>query len=231
MSELGPHDTFQVIDLDRVLFDTGVFVDDLTSVINREHPGLGTELSKKMEAAYAREQTFFLLRFLRETRGDQWFEDVVAAIAAKNGPDHFLMPGARQRLAGADFITDLRPSFGVLTYGDTVDQLLKLKISQLEDVPLLITDTPHKAEVIESWQNPDGSFTLPEEFGGATVEHLTLEDDKLRAFSGLPENVTGLWITQQHDARTKLAKTGLQNVVIAPDAFASLAYLTGNSLR
>lgn len=55
-------DLFQLIDFDRVLFDTSKFVKLLTDDINVLYPGLGTELDERFEEAYKTEETFLFLR-------------------------------------------------------------------------------------------------------------------------------------------------------------------------
>ncbi len=186
---------FQLIDLDRTLFDTSAFVKALTDEIDRIEPGMGTELDARFEEAYKKEVTFFVLRHLRKEKGDAWLEDLVARVVAERGAESFMLPGARERLLFADTYAGNQPAWGILTYGDEVDQRMKLRIAGLESAPLLITDTPDKGSIIASWLQPNGTFKLPDSFGGALVEHLTFEDDKLRAFQSLPVGVTALWVT------------------------------------
>lgn len=49
---------FQLIDLDRTLFDTARFAKLITDEINKTQPGLGDELDAQFEAAYKKEETF-----------------------------------------------------------------------------------------------------------------------------------------------------------------------------
>ena len=197
---------FQAIDLDRTLFNTSHFVELIMARVEEWEPGLGKKLEARFEEAYKNETTFFALDFIRQRFGDEKYEGLIATIAAETNPDELLLPGARERLARADELSDVRPSFGIVTYTNNAsDQLMKLRLVGLENVPLMITDTPHKAKVIESWQQADGTFRLPQEFGSSVVETITLEDDKLRAFVGLPDGVQGVWITDRDEAREVLA--------------------------
>jgi len=207
---------FHLVDLDRVIFDTAKFVAALTSEIHLTQPELGGMLSEQFEAAYRKEETFFLLRYLRQTRGDEWFEALVGAVVEKYGAEAFILPGARERFMNAE--TDgVTPSKGIITYGDDIDQRLKLRLIGLDRVPTYVTETPDKAKLLHTWQLPDGRFQLPAEFGGGIVSTLTLEDDKLRAFDDLPSGVLGVWITHYGDARARLEERGTQNVLIARD--------------
>ena len=185
---------FQCIDFDRTLFDTPRFVKALTDEVDRVHPGMGAELDKKFESAYKAERTFFLMRHLRSTLGSEAVMQLVEALIKRHKGDRFLLPGALERIQLADEISTQRPAWGLLTYGDIADQKLKIAIAGLNQAPLHMTDTPHKAAVIASWQQPDGTFQLPSELGSQIVTQVTLEDDKLRAFKDLPKGVVGVWV-------------------------------------
>lgn len=192
---------FQLIDFDRTLFDTEKFAAAIAAMVDEVEPGLGVQLDAQFEAAYKKEETFFMLRFLRERFGDKRFEQFVRDAVEKVGAEKLMLPGARERLALAEQLTELRPAYGIISYGDPKDQLLKLTIAGLQDAPLLITETPDKGPVIASWQQADGTFVLPAAFGEQVADELTFEDDKLRAFDGLPGNTLGIWIHKE-DGRT-----------------------------
>ena len=185
---------FQVIDFDRVLFDTKKFAKTLTDTLADTDPKLADALLQSFNESYAQGVTFFLLRYLRDVLGDQFEDFVATAVSRAGGAEVFLCPGAKERIALADSLTTVRPSWGILTYGDGIDQMMKIKLVGLDSAPVLITTTPNKAEVMATWQQANGTFLLPEEFGGTAVDTLTLEDDKLRAFQNLPENVHGIWV-------------------------------------
>ncbi len=182
---------FQLIDLDRTLFDTSKFVKALTDNLDTAHPEVGRELNRRFEAAYKNDETFFLLRYLRKEHGDQWFDELVQKVVAKHGAMAFAMPGISERIVLADMLG----GWGILTYGDTVDQELKRRLIGLEHAPMYVLNTPDKSAVIAQWKLPDGRFQLPKVFGGEVVDIVTLEDDKHRAFTDLPDNTVGVWIT------------------------------------
>lgn len=200
---------FQLIDFDRTLFDTARFVEVITDEINQREPGFGAALRKEFETAYAEGRTFFLFRQLRQEKGDVWVEALVASVVGKYGADTFLLPGARKRLEQAPLLSDETPAWGIFTYGDDIDQYMKLRIVGLEDAPVYITRTPHKGGIIQEWAQPTGGFKLPEAFGGAIVDHLSLEDDKLAAFYDMPAGVLGVWLTQERLAKERLADESL----------------------
>lgn len=185
---------FQLIDFDRTVFDTGRFIKALTDAIDEDHPGLGTELRQRAEDAYAQEKTFFVLRYLRHEKSDVWLEELVERVVQQHGSDTFLLPGVPERIALAPQLTSHAPAWGFLTYGDKVDQLMKLRIAGFADAPVYITRTPKKSDVLRAWMTSDGQFELPDALGGGRADMLSLEDDKERAFYNLPKNVVGVWV-------------------------------------
>lgn len=222
---------FQLIDLDRTLFDTSKFAKAITDEVNKTDPGLGTELDRQFEEAYKKEETFFLLRHLRELKGDNWFESLVDSVVEKVDPSTFLLPGVGERLAFAETLSDVTPAWGILTFGDEVDQRMKLRIAGLEDAPVFITLTPNKAEVIRSWRTESGAFQLPDCFGGEVVDMVTLEDDKLRAFYNLPAATLGLWVMTPGKKIDELQPTAVENVVPVQNLFDSIRYLEDQFLK
>ncbi|MGH7218005.1 MAG: hypothetical protein ACREGE_00965 [Candidatus Microsaccharimonas sp.] len=217
---------FQLIDLDRTLFNTVRFVELITDEINQSEPGFGASLQREFETAYAEGRTFFMFRQLRQDKGDVWVEALVANVVGKHGADSFLMPGARRRIEQAALLTDETPAWGVLTYGDQIDQYMKLRIIGLENAPTYITRTPHKGGIIQDWAQPGGGFKLPEVFGGAIVDYLSLEDDKLIAFYDMPAGVLGLWLTQEAHAKELLAEEDLGYVRAVHSLHESLEVLS-----
>ena len=222
---MKPKRIVQLIDLDRTLFDTSRFAKLITDEINRLHPGMGTELDRRFEEAYKNEETFFLLRYLRHEMGDEDFEQLVTRIVEREGKDVFLLPGAKERLLLADELSTDGPSWAIFTYGDEIDQRMKLRIIGLERALLLLTDTPDKGPVIRSWLNEEGTFTLPEILGNKVVDSITFEDDKLRAFTDLPAQALGIWITNDPDAKKRMP-ADVQNVHVVPDLYHSIEIIT-----
>lgn len=216
---------FQLIDLDRTLFDTTALIDAILEHIALGDAVLSDELRAQSWDAYKDERTFFLLRYLREHKGDDWLEALVGEIVRERGSEAFMLPGAHERLKAADDLTSARPSWGILTYGDPEDQLMKIRLAGLEEAPAHIVTVAEKGGLIASWQMSDGRFQLPSEFGGGIVDVLTFEDDKLQVFKDTPETLIGVWVTHREDAEVRLAETGLPNVTIAQNLHDSLRQL------
>lgn len=223
---MKPNNIFQLIDFDRVLFDTPRFVRALTDEIDTVQPGYGSALYQRFQQAYTREETFFIMQHLRRERGDAWFEDIATRVVRRFGGAYFLLPGVHERLTASNTLSMARPSWGILTYGHVVDQAMKLAIVGLDEAAVHYTDTPDKGYVIAEWQQPDGRFRLPDSLGGGFVDSVTLEDDKLRAFQGLPSKALGIWITQDNNASQRLGEVAFSNVKAAQNLAESIEILT-----
>ncbi len=185
---------FQVIDFDRTIFDTSKFALLVTAELETIKPGMGKALDEQFEKAYKNRETFFVFRYIRAEIGNDALEALVKAVVDRVGVDSLLMPGARERLALAEKIGTQTPAWGILTYGDAEDQHMKIRIAGFEHTPTILLTTPDKSEVIATWKNSDGTFTLPDEFGGHVVDVVSLEDDKLRAFNNITDGVIGVWM-------------------------------------
>lgn len=217
--------TFQLIDLDRTLFDTTALISAVLEAVAKSHPDVSAELEQQSKAAYEDERTFMLFRHLRERYGDNWFEALIADIIREKGAESFMLPGAHERLNAADSLTSARPSWGIFTYGDSIDQQMKIRIAGLEDAPVHIVEIADKGDLISSWQTAEGGFQLPDDLGGAVVDRITFEDDKLAVFKGVPEKLIGVWVTRREDAEARLSEANVANVVIARDLHESLRSL------
>lgn len=217
---------FQLIDFDRTLFDTTALIEAILEHIRLEDAALSDALRSESEAAYMQEQTFFLLRYLREHRGDEWLESLVGRIVRERGEDAFMLPGARERLIAADSLSTLRPSWGILTFGDPADQLLKIRLAGLEDAPIHIVTMAEKGGLIASWRQKNSTYRLPPELGGGAAEILSFEDDKLMAFADVPEGVACVWVTRREDAEQRLRESGLESsVALCRDLNESYQYI------
>lgn len=222
---------FQLIDLDRTLFDTTLFVKMICDQVDVFQPGLGAEIDVRFEEAYRQENTFFALAYIREKLGEEQYNAFVDAVMRQNSAETFLLPGVRERLEFAQQLSEAsgageNSGFGLFTYSQyPEDQYLKTRLTGLDTLPMYIGNTADKTERIKSWQTSEGKFQLPNEFGGVVVDVVTLEDDKLRAFENLPKNAYGFWLTHYEDAEERLKAAGYRNVTIVRDLHESIAAL------
>lgn len=215
---------FQIIDFDRTIFDTSKFALLVTAELETVRPGMGKALDEQFEIAYKNRETFFVFRYIREEIGAEALELLVTTVVDRVGIDALLMPGARERLAFAEQIGTQQPAWGILTYGDADDQYMKLRIAGFKDIPTILLETPDKSEIIATWKNKDGSFTLPAEFGGHTVDVVSLEDDKLRAFTNIVEGITGVWMKNALNELTE-GEAIPRGVHPVTDMYESIEYL------
>lgn len=107
--------------------------------------------------------------------------------------DSLLMPGVHELLR---YLEQRSLPYGIVSFGHTDWQTLKITATGLGDVPRLILDQSRKGEVIATWQGSDG-FVIPAALsGGSTLvsESIVLVDDKAVSFTGLPERARGYWV-------------------------------------
>lgn len=87
--------------------------------------------------------------------------------------------------------------FGIVTYGGDIWQEAKLQATRLDNVPYVITPHKAKGKLIQSWQQPNGTFILPRELShevSHAMERIFLLDDKASSFDGLPPEAYGLHV-------------------------------------
>jgi len=214
---------FHALDLDRTLLNTALLAQELENIVAERIPGFEKELHDQMAAYIQRGESFFIFEYFISKHGREAMQACVTELQRRFSTDDLLMPGAKERLA---FATS-RPEWGVgiITYGSSITQKIKLHLCGLDSYPLLITNSPIKSASIASWQQPTGEFVLPEEFGGVTVDTVVLDDDKLEAFRGLPSNTWGNWLTTDPAAPGKLTQDLAGRVEIVANLTAVIASL------
>lgn len=184
---------FQVLDLDRTLLDTSKLAHHLKEVVARHDPELAHDIDMQLAKHAEQRTSFFIFEYISDQIGEYRLHDYVNELNYIAPSSELLLPGALERIAFAK--SQPGWSVGILTYGSKRDQMIKLKLAGLQSERHLITDIPEKGETIASWKLPDGKYKLPIEFGGHTVDTITLDDDKLVAFDNLPDDVHGQWVT------------------------------------
>ena len=213
---------FQAIDLDRTLFDTWAMVDNLGEVLEAFDPELRAEMDIESARCLEAKESFQIFDFLKVRLGNR-FVAFTTELKRHIGQDELLMPGAKERLRFANS----RPNWsgGIVTYGQPDGQRLKLELAGLTAYPHLVTDAAEKSRMIASWQQADGSFTLPRAFGGKTVDIVTLDDDKLNAFEAMPENSYGNWVIGDQRPERALPASLENRVAAVPNLLAAVSRL------
>ncbi|MDB5163169.1 MAG: hypothetical protein JWO54_734 [Candidatus Saccharibacteria bacterium] len=208
---------FQILDLDRTLLDTFKLAHTLKDIIARHDPQLAQGITEQIIKTTEERTSFFLFEYIADRIGYEKLDTYISELNYIAPASELLLPGASERIAFAK--SQPGWSVGILTYGAARDQKIKLKLAGLQMERYLITDTPKKGDILASWKLPNGKYKLPIEFGGHTVDVLTLDDDKLIAFNGLPDDVLGQWVTHA----TIGGMTEMQNL---PDNVRSVSNLT-----
>ena len=185
---------FHILDLDRTLLDTSKLARNLKKIIALHDTKLALAIDDQIKKHAKQQDSFFIFEFIAGQIGNDALNAYVDTLSEEVSPRELLLPGAIERLAFAKS----QPGWGagILTYGATRDQKIKLKLVGLQMERCIVTDTPKKGSIIASWKQPDGKYKLPIEFGGHLVDTLTFDDDKLLAFENVPGDVLCQWITK-----------------------------------
>lgn len=127
-------------------------------------------------------------------KADSWqqIEDEFITRAHQSG---FLEPGAERLI---DYLDTHHYSYGIVTYGGEAWQRLKIRAVGLDDIPVIVTKTQGKGEVIASWRQADGRYEVPGSLNRnsepLTVQSIVLIDDNALNFVGLPGDAIGFYI-------------------------------------
>lgn len=189
-------ETFVVVDFDRCLGDTYelyvLFEEILLSVTNITAEDMRTITSKVEESGGSFSVADYAKIELSRTKHSvDWEEFVDIFIAKARARDDMLMPGAQA------FLQELRNKslpFGILTFGDIEWQRVKLIATQLDYIPLIITDSVKKGYLLASWCRADGKFAIPDVLTpnySIVASKLVFVDDKATSFDGLPGGCSG----------------------------------------
>jgi hypothetical protein len=214
---------FHVLDLDRTLLDTAKLVHHLKEIIGRHNVQLSQDINTQLIKHTKQQTSFFIFEYIAERIGHEKLNSYINELNYIVPASELLLAGASERIAFAK--SQPGWSVGILTYGSPRDQKIKLKLAGLQMERCLITDKPKKGSLLASWKLPSGKYKLPIEFGGHTVDILTLDDDKLIAFTDLPEDVFGQWVTHASIGGVVEMQKLPSNVRMVADLEVSVAYL------
>ncbi len=185
----APSDTFYIVDFDRTLADSDKLLQVFIAVTN-QYIDLPLGQIEKIDADIkAKGDSFDTATYVRdalvaEDRANEW-DKLQQQFIHESRSLNMLLPGAAELL---DYLNVNRRRHGVLTYGNPLWQHLKLSASGFNRVHRIVTTNKHKGVLIAGWQQADGMFMLPNEFGGGVVSRIVLIDDKAASFEGFPDN-------------------------------------------
>lgn len=180
-------DTFYIVDFDRTLVDSDKLLQVFIEITN-QYILLPLERVQKIDAdVKAKGDSFDTASYVRDHLADQdsldLWERLQKQFIHESRALNMLLPGANELLA---YLNRTHKSHGILTYGNPLWQHLKLTASGFNHVHRIVTTDKHKGRLISGWQQSDGSFHLPPEFGGRVVERVVLIDDKSASYDGFP---------------------------------------------
>jgi len=188
-----------LIDFDRTLANVDILHDILEDVV-AEETGVSTDfLREARETAELQGKSFDTIEYVRhnvaQAESNAW-NAILASFTRKVAHrTDTLEPYA------AEFLHELQQRaipFGIITYGLHEWQSTKLHAVGLGSVPHYITPKQQKGELLTTWQNKDGSFTLPDDLSLTSERHtyetLAFIDDKPISFIGIPVEVTAILV-------------------------------------
>lgn len=187
---------FYIVDFDRTLADSDKLLEIFIEIADKYFHIPKEQIEQADTDIKQRGDTFFLANYIRdhlntEGRIEQW-ADLEKQYIHESRSLNYLLPGAAELL---EWLTTNNKRYGILTYGDPLWQRMKLTAAGFNHVQRIIMEKKEKGRLIQSWQQPDGLFHLPEELGGGTVKRIALIDDKAVSFTdfpGLPS--CGYWV-------------------------------------
>lgn len=178
---------FYIIDFDRTLADSDKLLDVFMGVSSQYVSIPREEIERADADVKARGDSFDTASYVRNRlmeldELDRW-EELVKRFIHESRAFNMLLPGATE-LLDALSVRELR--YGILTYGNPLWQGMKLTAAGFNHMPRIILEHKHKGRLISSWQQYNGSFILPLEYGGGSVDRIVLLDDKAVSFDDFP---------------------------------------------
>jgi len=181
--------TFYIVDFDRTLADSEKLFDMFVTMAQRYTALPEAQITAAHEQMIAKGDSFDTASYVRDHmreagEGDRW-NDLEKHYIHESRSVNMLLPGAR------DLLDEFRirgERFGILTYGNPFWQHLKLSAVGFNHLHRIVMVQKQKGKLVSSWQQSDGSFHLPQEFGGGTVDRIVMLDDKAVSFDGFPGN-------------------------------------------
>ena len=180
-------DTFYIVDFDRTLADSEKLFDVFVAVSQHYVTIPDQQISAAHEQMIKKGDSFDTASYVRDyltqqNSIDEW-QKLEKQFIHEARSLNMLLPGANELLAE---LNQRRTAHGILTYGNPLWQHLKLTAAGFNHVRRIVTVNKQKGKLVASWQQPDGTFALPGEFGGGTADRIVMIDDKALSFEGFP---------------------------------------------
>lgn len=216
MTELTPkNNEFYIVDFDRTLADSDKLLEVFIEVAEEYSAISREQIQKADQDVKLRGDSFDTASYVREQlnrlgKRDDWPE-LEKRFIHESRSLNYSLPGANE-LLGQLALKGYR--HGILTYGDSLWQGLKLTAAGFNHVRHIITAQKEKSLLIQKWQQPDGSFAIPHDFGGGTADSVVMIDDKAVSFDGFPGAPSkGFWVVDKDNMLPSQQGTVPGNVV------------------
>lgn len=190
------NDVFYIVDFDRTTADSDKLLEVFLSIVE-QYLDLPREQIEAADAdVKARGDSFDTASYVRDYLADQGepekWEHLTKQFIHESRSLNMLMPGASELLS---YLDGNNYRHGILTYGNPLWQHLKLSAAGFNHLRRIVMTTKEKGKLVASWQQSDGTFNLPHEFGGGTARSISMIDDKAISFEGFPaEPSKGYWV-------------------------------------
>lgn len=193
---------FDIVDFDRTLVDSDKLLEVFMEIANDYYNIPREQIEKADRDVKLKGDSFDTASFVRdhllavnEEDGVELWNKLQKQYIHECRALNMLLPGAAElleQLAAND------EHFGILTYGNPLWQGIKLTASGFNHVPHIVMEHKEKGRFIKHWQQEDGTFKMPAEFGGIAVSRVVLIDDKAVSFAEYPEEPSeGYWVLDQ----------------------------------
>ncbi len=179
--------TFYIVDFDRTLADSEKLFNVFLSIADQYVTIPEAQIADAHEQMIRKGDSFDTAGYVRGALNDQGKSDEWDKLEKQYIHEarslNMLLPGANELL---ETLNRRHLRHGILTYGNPLWQHLKLAASGFNHVHRIVTVNKEKGKLVSSWQQADGSFKLPQEFGGGFVDRIVMFDDKAVSFDGFP---------------------------------------------
>ncbi len=187
---------FYIIDFDRTLADSDKLIEVFIEIADKYFHISSDQIRKVDAEVKQRGDTFLLATYVRdhlssENRLDDW-QGMEKMFIHESRALNYQLDGANELL---EWMDENNKRYGILTYGDSLWQRLKLTAAGFNHVHHIIMDHKEKGRFISGWRQQDGTFNIPKELGGGVAERVIMIDDKAVSFLDYPDRPShGYWV-------------------------------------
>ena len=210
--------TYYILDLDRTLLNTDKAANLMRNAVSWHNTDLAGELVQRIEDYTLLGESFSIRDFIVERIGEDGIVEIETKYKELSATVDVLNPGAQLLLDYLQKKPDI--GVGILTFGSTLAQAMKIHAAGLDVLPFLVTRETFKGEQISSWRRDDRLYQLPSELGGGTTNQIVFVDDKPFSFKGLAADCRGYWVKSLYDAGKEKLPSYVQPVESLKDIIA-----------